>query len=600
MTRKTRPTKPHNASQPAASALKRGMALHHAGQLSAAQRCYETVRRREPGYGEALRLRGLIAHQQGETDTALKLLRRAVEQQPSNPVHHHTLGEMLRAAGELTPAVEAYRRAFALQPERRETGFDLAETQAQAGRTDDAIATYRALLNDNAASGRAHTRIATLLYEQGDPEAARVQLETWRRQAPQDAKVLRALGRAFATVRAPERAVPCYREALALAPDYAEACAGLGSTLQIQGQIEEGVYWQERALDLKPDTGWVYASLMANRGYEINLERREAMARLADDTAVRENERMHLHFALGVWHDNRKEHEHAFARFEKGNRIHARREPFDAAEFDARIERMVCCFTTGFFADRAGLGDPSERPLFIVGMPRSGTSLVEQIIASHPRAYGADELADIGTMVRELPAISGSGKRYPEAVGLLEKGQVKALAERYLGALDARSESAVRVTDKMPSNMLWLGLIAVLFPNARVIYCRRDAMDNCLSCYFQIFNQGLRYCYDQTHLGRVYRQHERLMAHWAECLPLRTLTVDYESLVANQEAESRRLIEFAGLPWDDRCLAFHTAQRDVHTASVWQVRQPMYASSVARWRSYEPWLGELRNSLDRG
>src|SRR5699024_3119952 len=203
-------------------------------------------------------------------------------------------------------------------------------------------------------------------------------------------------------------------------------------------------------------------------------------------------------------------------------------------------------------------------------------SLVEQIIASHPQAHGAGELEDIGHMARELPAMAGGNRRYPQAVARLDEAQVAALAERYLGVVDALGGNALRVTDKMPFNMLWLGLIALLLPQARVIYCRRDAMDNCLSCYFQIFNAGLRFSYDLQHLGQVYRQHERLMAHWQKCLPLPMLTVDYEALVANQEVESRRLLEFAGLSWDERCLQFHTTRRDVSTASTWQVRQPMY------------------------
>ena len=237
--------------------------------------------------------------------------------------------------------------------------------------------------------------------------------------------------------------------------------------------------------------------------------------------------------------------------------------------------------------------------MFIVGMPRSGTSLVEQIIASHPRAFGAGELNDIGRMARELPVLVNTARPYPEALDRLTPDIVDTLAGRYLGALSARAPDAARVTDKMPFNMLWLGLIAKLFPNARVIHCRREAMDNCLSCYFQLFNQGLRFSYDLAHLGRVYRQHERLMAHWQACLPLSMLTVDYETLVADPENQTRRLIAFTGLEWDAGCLDFHRTERDVRTASVWQVRQPVYQSSVARWRAYEPWLGSLQAALGR-
>ncbi len=580
-------------------ALAEGVALHRAGRLEAAESCYQAVKRRDPGYAEALRLRGVLAHQQGHSDAAVKFLRRAIEQQPSNPLYHHSLGEVLRATRQNAAAIAAYRRAFALQPERHATGIDLGDMLAQAGYSEDALATYRTLLAASPAFGPAYSRIATLLFERGDPPAARVQLEAWQAQAPHDSAMLHDLAHASGRIGEYERAADIYRRLLSLDAANAEACAGLGSVLQSQGHFENATHWLERALDLKSDLGWVYGALMANRGYRMAPQRHAVMRRLAADKSAGVRARTQLHFALGQLHDERAEHADAFVHFDAGNRLQAQRKPFDPDAFDERIERIVQHFNAAFFAQRRHFGNASQRPVFVVGMPRSGTSLVEQIIASHPRAFGAGELEDIGRMVRELPALTGARQRYPECTTAFTVDQAAALARRYLGALTARAPEADRVTDKMPFNMLWLGLVALLFPNARVVFCRREPMDNCLSCYFQIFSKGLRFSYDLAHLGRVYRQHERLMARWAECLPLRMLTVDYEALVRDSEPEIRRLIEFTGLPWDDRCLAFHQSRRDVRTASVWQVRQPMYQSSIARWRAYEPWLGELRHSLGR-
>ena len=336
---------------------------------------------------------------------------------------------------------------------------------------------------------------------------------------------------------------------------------------------------------------------MTNRRYVLSDTRRAAMQRAMADPKLDDIARSHMHFALGQHFDAHNAPEPAFAHFDAGNRLHARRHPFDRQVFDARIERIIKHCTRDFFTARQGMGDASERPVLIVGMPRSGTSLVEQIIASHPQAHGAGELNDIGRMARELPVVVGREKRYPECLDHLEPDAAAMLAQRYLGGLDARAPDATRVTDKMPFNMLWLGLIALILPNARVIYCRRNPMDNALSCYFQLFSQGLRFAYDLGHVGHVYRQHERLMAHWREHLPLSMLTVDYEDLVREPESQSRRLIEFTGLDWDDRCLNFHRHARDVRTASVWQVRQPVYQSSLARWKAYEPWLAPLRESL---
>src|SRR5699024_9462315 len=378
---------------------------------------------------------------------------------------------------------------------------------------------------------------------------------------------------------------------------WADGHAGLGSALQLQGRHDQATEHLQQALTLQPDRGWVHHALLTNRGFTLDEGSRRQLEQLAADRNVAEVDRMHMQFALGMWHDRHGKAASAFEHFERGNRMHARRTPFDPQVAQDRIDRMLQHFDRDFFARREDYGDPSQRPIFIVGMPRSGTSLVEQIIASHPQAHGAGELRDIGRMVTELRALDDRGRSYPEALSSLDAQQAATLARRYLGSLEARSADAARITDKMPANHLWLGLIALLLPRARVVYCRRDAMDNCLSCYFQVFHDGLAYTYDQTHLGQVYRQHEQLMAHWAECLPLAMLTVDYESLVADPDTEIRRLIEFTGLPWDDRCLTFHNTDRAVQTASNWQVRQPMYRSSVARWQRYEPWLTPLRDSL---
>jgi len=585
--------------QAPSSTLAEGVALHRAGRLGDADDCYRRIKRRDPDYAEALRLRALIAHQQGQPDSAVKLLRRAAEQQPANPVHHHTLAELLRVGGDAAAAISAYRRAFALQPERLQNGLDLGDTLAQTGHSDDALAVYAQLVAMRPSAVDAHARMATLRFERGDPAGARGCLEHAQPHVSSDADSRCQLAVAWSGIGAHVRAAQLYEAVLAEHPEHARARAGLGSACQSRGQFDAAARHFEQALDRDPTLGWVYAALMNNRRYVMAEHRLEAMRGCIDSASLNDTSRSHVHFALGQHYDAQQAYQQAFAQFEAGNRLHARKHPFNPRVFDDRIERILHHCDDQFFAGGKATGDASERPVFIVGMPRSGTSLVEQIIASHPRAFGAGERNDIGRMARELPVLVNTARPYPEALDRLTPDIVDTLAGRYLGALSARAPDAARVTDKMPFNMLWLGLIAKLLPNARVIHCRREAMDNCLSCYFQLFNQGLRFSYDLAHLGRVYRQHERLMAHWQACLPLSMLTVDYETLVANPENETRRLIAFTGLEWDARCLDFHRTERDVRTASVWQVRQPVYQSSVARWRAYEPWLGSLQAALGR-
>lgn len=575
--------------------LQQGIVLHRRGELDAAEYRYRAVKRRDPAYGEALRMRGVLAHQRGQGERAIALMGKAVEQQPSNPVFHHGLAEMLRAHERPEAAVASYRRAYALDG-RPDTGLDLADTLASMGRTNDALRVCGDLVAAVPAYASAHERIVTLRYEGGDLAGAQAALSEWRACADTRAGCQR-LAATAGRVAAYDTAESIYRELLARDPADARSCAGLGSVLQSRGRFDAAQEWFERALEHDPGLGWVYAALAANRDYVISGEREATMRARVAHARTPAADREHLHFALGRLYDTRAEHEQAFAHYAAGNRLHAAAEPFDAAVFDDRIERIIRLFTPEFFAARRGLGLTKAKPVFVVGMPRSGTSLVEQIVASHPAIHGAGELDDIRRIVRELPARLGTRKRFPECTRMLTQDHAQALAQRYLAALEQRAPTAARITDKMPFNLLWLGLVALLLPEARVIYCRRDAMDNCLSCYFQSFSKGMRFTYDLGHLGRVYRQHERLMAHWAACLPLNMITVDYEALVADQNTQSRRLIEFLGVDWDDGVIDFHRTDRPVRTASVWQVRQPVYRSSVERWRAYEPWLDELRAAL---
>jgi hypothetical protein len=232
-------------------------------------------------------------------------------------------------------------------------------------------------------------------------------------------------------------------------------------------------------------------------------------------------------------------------------------------------------------------------------MMRSGTSLAEQILASHSAVYGAGELRDIDLLVATLPQRLGAAEGYPACLGRLDAAAVRALADEHLGRLRQRGGAAARVVDKAPFNFLHLSLIVTLFPRARLVHCRRDPVDTCLSCYFQNFGEPMGFTLDLRHLGLYYRAYERLMAHWARVLPVPVFELQYEELTADQEAVSRRLVEFCGLDWDERCLRFHETRRPVRTASTLQVRRPMYQSAVGRWKRYEAHLGPLLEALGR-
>ena len=261
-------------------------------------------------------------------------------------------------------------------------------------------------------------------------------------------------------------------------------------------------------------------------------------------------------------------------------------EDYERKERSHSIDELIRVYSRGAVSAIGAAGSSSEKPVFVVGMPRSGTSLAEQIIASHPAAHGAGELDFWGALVAKDPKLSQ---------GIPDEPSRAKVAEEYLRVLESFSASASRVVDKAPRNCDFLGLIYSVFPNSRVIYMRRDPIDTCLSCYFQQFLTGINFAFDLSDLAHYYRELERLMAHWRAVLPPGfILEVPYEELVADQETWSRKIVDFIGLDWDPQCLQFHTNQRQVTTASAWQVRQKIYKTSVARWHNYEKFIGPLK------
>jgi hypothetical protein len=292
-----------------------------------------------------------------------------------------------------------------------------------------------------------------------------------------------------------------------------------------------------------------------------------------------------------------KRYDDAFRHLADANRLCDAESGASSQAHIDHIDRLISVFTADLLRRQTLTDQQSEVPIFIVGMPRSGTSLVEQIIASHPQVFGAGEVGYMQAISRNLNSQAVPPARYPDCLPFLSAEQLRNASAWYLARLTERAGDAVRITDKLPSSYLRLGLIALLFPRARIIHCHRDPLDTCLSCFFQNFGRNQPLCADLRKLGTVYRQYERLMAHWRRVLHIPTLEVRYEDLVKNQEPESRRLIDFCGLPWDDRCLAFHRTQRAVNTASFWQVRQPIYISSIGRWRHYERHLTPLKEAL---
>ena len=538
--------------------LAAGLRHMEAGRLSAAANAFQGVLVARPDNPDALHLAGLAAHRLGDNERALILVRRAIALQPGQAQSHYNLAEIQRSMDLIEPAIVAYRCAADLAP------------------------------------GTPHVlhRLGTALMEAGENREASKALEAAVRAQPGDAEYLCDLGRCLESLGDGRGAERRYRAAVNVDPALAAAHYNLGVTLQNLGRFDEAASSHRRAIELQPSLADAWYSLSMNDSADVTGAELYRMKGLLDQGSLKPAAEATLRFALARALDRRDKVRAACAEYRQANRIRADILPFDAKAHLSYIDRLIRTFDKPFFDERRNWGSVSERPVFIVGMPRSGSTLVERILASHPGVAAAGEHDALRRIVRRLPELTNGGA-FPECLADIDGRTVEGLAQSYLHSLPETDATALRVTDKMLGNFLRLGLIAIMFPNARVIHCRRDRFDVAVSCYLTNFANGLRFTYDPAAFAVAWQACERLMAHWREVLPLQIMDVRYEDVVADLENQSRRIVKNCGLNWDDRCLDFHTHKADVKTASFWQVRQPLYASSVGRWRRYRDHLGAL-------
>lgn len=351
----------------------------------------------------------------------------------------------------------------------------------------------------------------------------------------------------------------------------------------------------ERAVTLSPKQPAYHRALAEAERFTENDPRLAALEALArEEETFSEDQKVELNFALAKAYDDLKRYDDAFDRLQKANKIKRRLVPYDEVQMMNFFREITAAFTPELMEAKRGVGHPSEVPVFVVGMPRSGTSLVEQILASHPSVCGAGEL----TFVQDLIMAGAAGPQYPSSASLLTNEALHKFGGYYSVRAGALAPQAKRIVDKLPANFRHLGLIHLALPNARIVHVRRDPIDTCFSCYSKLFLNGLNYAYDLGELGHYYKAYERLMAHWRSVLPQDALLdVQYEALVGNFADEARRLVAFCGLQWDERCLTFHETARAVRTLSGQQVRQPLFKTSIGRWRPYESRLQPLLDAL---
>ena len=523
---------------------------------------------------------------------AERLAADAVRLRPQDAAAHSALGLVHLHAARAEQAAACFQRAHRLDPNNGEPHYHMGFALEHLGRDLEAIAAFRRALALRPGHGVALERLGILLLNRGQRTEA---IDCFWRVARSEPETLRGgLCRAKALVEEGrlEDAEIDMRATIATHPDRTEANRFLAAVLRQQGRFEEALPLLEQATEGSPGQAALsyYDLTVSKRVTEEDRPMLDQMQALLSYGPLQPLARMRVHYGLGKASDDLGDYAAAMRHFDSANRIAARGKPFNRAQFGAGVQRLIATHTQAFFGAHRDLGSSSELPVLILGMPRSGTTLVEQIVSSHPEIAGADELAFWTEAAAELAGLGSAGLTEPHA---------KRVIGAYEATLRGVSPDARRVTDKMPGNFLWIGLFHVMFPRGRIIHCRRHPVDTCLSNYFADFASPMPFTYDKGHLAFYFRAYERLAAHWRDMLPPDTLLeVNYEELVGDRERVTRRMIDFLGLNWDEACLRPEDNRREVKTASMWQARQPVYRSSTERWRRYEPWLGELATLLE--
>lgn len=586
---------------------------------------------------------GIARYDQGTLEQARAHQERALALDPQLPAALNNLGSILRDQKDRPGAIARYRQLLALQPGHAEACNNLASVLTESEQPEEAIQLLLPLLQRLPDYAEAHCNIATafLVQEQFDkanhgfrralalkPDHAEACLglaQVLREQGALDeaqAMAERALtlalpkktppahvllGRLYGEAGYPERARQAFAQALALDPDLVSAYLGRGHLSMELGDLQGAEADFRHALRVGEETalGARLALAQVNKAREGDENMAALVAEGAKIDELPELKALPLHFALGKCYEDTRQYDLAFHHYQAGCRLKRKRIDYSAELTDANGSHIRTFFSKENLDRLRGEGCASNLPIFVLGMPRSGTTLTETILASHPLVHGAGELHDIIRIAGnpcDLPNLPNdkppAAAGYPLNLQDITPTELKQMGQRYVAGLQARAPDSARITDKMPANFHYLGLIHLMLPQAKIVHVKRNPVDTCLSCYTRLFGRSQYQSYDLVELGRYYRNYARLMQHWRETLPPGAFyEIQYEALVADQEGQARALLDYCGLPWDAACMDFHKTERSVRTASVTQVRQPIYQTSVEKWRNYEKHLGPLLEAL---
>lgn len=540
-----------------------GSILRDRKDLDGAIACYRKVLAVAPGYLESASNLGSVLTENEQPEAALQVLLPLVQARPDYPEAHCNIANAFLALEQLDKAAFGFNRALTLKPDYPEACIGLSRVLQEQGKLQDALATAQRAVALAPQKAEGHSLLGNLYTESGHPEDAEA----------------------------------AFKKALELDPQVSSAQLGYGHLLMEQGKMAAAEERFRAVLTQDEDDLGARLALAQLKKAGADDPNMQALIAKADNIAgLPEIKAMPLHFALGKCYDDTGQPDLAFPHFLAGCQLKRKRIQYDADDNDLIGRNIREFFSPENIERLRGEGCPSQLPIFVLGMPRSGTTLTETILASHPMVHGAGELPDLMEIACTPHGPETVG--YPLSLRGITRTELKIMGERYVAGLQARAPEALRITDKMPANFNALGLIHLMLPNAKIVHVKRNPVDICLSGFMHLFNRSQYQSYDLTEMGRYYRSYALLMQHWRKVLPPEAFyEIQYEDLVADQEAQARALLAYCGLPWDEACLSFHKTERSVRTASVTQVRQPMYKSSIERWRRYEKHLGPLLEAL---
>jgi tetratricopeptide (TPR) repeat protein len=582
-----------------------GNALRVRGEKTQATDQFRRAIQCDPNLAEAHCNLGQLLLEQYRRPEALFHCHEAVRLRPDFPEALNNLGNVLRELGRLVEAKACYADAIRLNDRVPITYNNMGQALQEEGQLDEALGWYERALKRDPNSARIQCNLASVLEELERHDEAIAHYELAIGLDPEYAEAYSGLGWVRHEQGQFSEAMTLYRRALELRPELVGGYCGLGTLLEELSDFPEAEQCLREALRLDPSHSGALAQLATLLRGKLPETDQAAMCRLVADPSLSVPKRSRLHYGLALVLDAKGAYDQAAEHLRHANALRLAdwrkrgKGDYDPADHMRFVAGLVATCTPEFFVRVGSFGLDTERPIFIVGLPRSGTTFTEQILANHSHAFGAGELALAFEGFESLPERMGRDARGLECLGRLDRETARLLAERHLDRLRERNAQATHVVDKMPDNYLYLGFLEALFPKAKFIHCRRDVRDVAVSCWMTHFRQ-IRWACDTEHIASRIRAYQRLMEHWRQVLPVRVLEVDYEETVADLEGVARRLVAWCGLEWEPACLSYYEGRRPVRTASVMQVRQPIYTHAVARWKHYEQALAPMLAQLEAG